>query len=244
MEDKSSTERESKKCHRSDGAGSRTTRSAPWANGVWHMGCCAMGKGSVLTPWPASSYQRCTGLGSECNIPNSDSLREEGEVLHLLPPNQSYFTESGIAMTSAVLAWRMDSSTGLQQHHPQQLPLPALGSSALHTHKLREQQSVGPCLPALQGLHLGNTHCSQPWHAVLGSWMLLCCAMLSSLCPITSCDVTAAARSAAAPAVLVHICTVLLGTQQPCTHPCPTVRVLQGFQFICIKLSYILLHPI
>lgn len=134
MEDKSSTERESKKCHRSDGAGSRTTCSAPWANGVWPMGCCAMGKGSVLTPWPASSYQRCTGLGSDCNIPNSDSLREEGEVLHLLPPNQSYFTESGIAMTSAVLAWRMDSSTGLQQHHPQQLPLPALGSSALHTH--------------------------------------------------------------------------------------------------------------
>lgn len=112
-----------------------------------------------------------------------------------------------------------------------------------HT-KLREQQSVGPCLPALQGLHLGNMHCSQPWHAVLGSWMLLCCAMLSSLWPITSCDVTAGARRAAAPAVLVHICTVLLGTQQPCTHPCPTVSVLQGVQFICIKLSYILLHPI
>lgn len=129
MEDKSSTERESKKCHRSDGAGSRTTRSAPWANGVWHMGCCAMGKGSVLTPWPASSYQRCTGLGSECNIPNSDSLREEGEVLHLLPPNQSYFTESGIAMTSAVLGWLMDSSTRLQQHWAPAAP-PAAAASA------------------------------------------------------------------------------------------------------------------
>lgn len=161
-----------------------------WAAVQWGKGLCSH---HDLHHW----FQRFTGMGSECNTPSSSSLQEEGEVLHLLLPNQSYFTESGIAVTSAVLGWMMDSSTGPW------LPLPALGCSALHTHSTEGAAQCWP-LPALRSMHVGSMHCLQPWHAELGSCLLLCCAVLSSPCPITSCSVTAAARTAAAPAVLMH----------------------------------------